>query len=333
MHQPDILQQLHHDHLGLQKCLHCARVSVYWPNLMEQLKELVTTCRVCLKYSQANRKDSKSIGPPLGQEIPTRPWAKLATDIFTFNNENDLLIVNYMSRFPVIRCLSNMTAKVVAEHMKAIFSELGVPKTLVSHNGPCYTGEQFKKTKSHLGIMYITTSPHHHHSNGLAQSYVKIIKKLLSKAKETGQDYHEVISVYRSTPLSNDLPSPFELLHGRKPSTDLPQWERKSKVNLEVLRQQNKNEQAQHDILPVGSHVMFITPPEKRWHPDNIQEYLGHQSCKVQTPDGVAYHQNRLHLKPYVPQSTQRKVQTKLPELNVHECPQRQQHAHVKVDL
>ena len=129
---------------------------------MEHLKELVTNCRVCLKYSQANRKDSKSIGPPLGQEIPTRPWVKLATDIFTFNNQNYLLIVDYMSRFPVIRHLSNMIAKMVAEHMKAIFSELGIPKTLVSDNGPCYTGDQFKKTMSHLGITHITTSPHHH---------------------------------------------------------------------------------------------------------------------------------------------------------------------------
>ena len=137
MDQPDILQQLHHGYLGLKKYLHCARVSVYLPNLTEQLKELVTNCRVCLKYS-TNHKDSKSIGPPLGQEIPTRPWTKLATDIFTFNNENYLLIVDYMSRFPVIRCLSNMTAKMVAEHMKAIFSELWVPKTLVSDNRPCY---------------------------------------------------------------------------------------------------------------------------------------------------------------------------------------------------
>ena len=139
--QPDILQQRHHGHLGLQKCLHHAPVSVYRPNLTEQLKELVTNCRVCLKYSKANCKDSKGIGPSLGQEIPTRPWAKHATDIFTINIENYLPIVDYMSRCSVIRCLSNMTAKMVAEHMKAIFSELGVPKTLVSDNGPCYTGD------------------------------------------------------------------------------------------------------------------------------------------------------------------------------------------------
>ena len=165
---------------------------------------------------------------------------KLATDIFTFNNENYLLIVDYMSRFPVVRCLSNMTAKMVAEQMKAIFSEFGEPKTLVSDNGPCYTDDQFKKMMSHLGITHITTRPHHHQSNGHGEGYVKIIKNLLSKAKKTDQDYHEVISFYRSMPLSNDLPSPFELLYGRKPSIDLPQWERKPKVNLEVLRQQNK---------------------------------------------------------------------------------------------
>ena len=213
---------------------------MYWPNLTEQLKELVTSCRVSLKYSQANHKDSKSIWLPLGQEIPKRPWVKPATDKFTFHNENYLLIVDYRSRFPVIRCISNMTSKIVAEHMKAFFSELGVPKTLVSDNGPCYTGNQFKKTMSHLGITHIITSPHHHQSNGFAEGYVKIIQNLLSKAKKTGQDYHEVISVYRSMPLSNDLPSPFELLHGRKPSIDLSQWERKPKVNLKVLRQQNK---------------------------------------------------------------------------------------------
>ena len=66
-----------------------------------------------------------------------------------------------------------MTAKMVAEHMKAIFSELGIPKTLVSDNGPCYIGDQFKKTMSHLGITHITTSPHHHQSNGLAEGLCK----------------------------------------------------------------------------------------------------------------------------------------------------------------
>ena len=176
-----------------------------------------------------------------------------------------------MSRFPVIRHLSNMTAKMVAEHMKAIFSEIGVPKTLVSDNGPYYTGDQFKKTMNHLGITHITTSPHHNQSNGLAEGYVKITKNLLSKAKEPGQDYHEVISVYRSKPLSNNLPSPFELLHGRKPSIDLSQWERKPKVNLEVLRQQNKMSK----LNKIGL-TDFNSPLSKMilWHSSNTVQHM-----------------------------------------------------------
>ena len=106
-----------------------------------------------------------------------------------------------MSHISVICQLTSMTAKVVTEHPKAIFSEHGVPDVLVSDNVPCYTGKYFKAAMSKLGITHITTSPHHHQSNGLAEGNVQIVKNLLSKAKETREDYHEVISVYCNTNL------------------------------------------------------------------------------------------------------------------------------------
>ena len=276
---------------------------MYWPNLNDQLKDLVTNCRICLKYSPANRKDSKKIGPRLGQEVPTRPWVKLATDIFTFDNHNYLLIVDYMSRFPVVRRLTNMTARVVAEHLKVIFGELGTPDVLVSDNGPCYTGEYFREAMTKCGITHITTSPHHHQANGLAEAYVKIIKNLMAKAKETGDEYQKVISIYRTTPLSDKLPSPFELLHNRKPNLDIPKWERRPAVPIENLRAEDKNPQAAQDnVLPVGTDVMYITPPNKKWYPAVVTEYLGHRSYKIKAADGAIYRRTRLHLKPYKPQ-------------------------------
>ena len=107
-----------------------------------------------------------------------------------------------------------MTATHVTEHMKAIFSEYGIPKSIVTDNGPCYSSEYFKEMMKDMGIHHITTSPHHHQSNGLAEGYVRIIKSLLQKAKETGDDPHALIFIYHSTPLSDTLPSPFEMLHG-----------------------------------------------------------------------------------------------------------------------
>ena len=264
------VNQLHHGHLGLQKCLNRARVTVYWPNLNNQLKELVTSCTICLKYLA---QDSWQIGPCLGQEVPTKPWVKLATDIFMFNSHNYLLVVDYMSHFPIIHQLTSMTAKVVIEHLKTIFSELGVPDVLVSDNGPCYTGGYFKAAMNNVGITHITTSPHHHQPNGLAERYVWIVKNPLSKAKETDKDYHEVISVYHNAPMSGKLPSPFELLNNRKPNLDLPKWEKKCPVQVEDLCSKDKNPQTEHDnILPVGTNVIFITPPNKKWFPSVVKE-------------------------------------------------------------
>ena len=110
---------------------------MYWPRLYDELKDLVTNCAICLKYSASNRKDSTKIGPPLGQEIPTEPWKKLATDLFTYDRANYLLVVDYTTKFPVVRKLTDLTACVVTEHMKAIFSEFGTPHSIVSDNGPC----------------------------------------------------------------------------------------------------------------------------------------------------------------------------------------------------
>ena len=65
----------------------------------------------------------------LGQEIPLHPWAKIVTDIFYFEGTSYLLIVDYISRFPVACKLSSMTGQHVASQCKLIFSEYGWPDT------------------------------------------------------------------------------------------------------------------------------------------------------------------------------------------------------------
>ena len=55
--------------------------------------------------------------------------------------------------------------------------------------------------------------------------------------------------------------------------------------------------------LPVGTHVMFTTPPNKKRYTAVIQEYLGYCSYRIRTPDNAEYIRTRYHLKPYVPNS------------------------------
>ena len=332
--RPQILKQIHEGHLGIQKCLHRAKATVYWPKLYDELKDLVTNCATCLKYSASNRKDSTKIGPPLGQEIPTQPWEKLATDLFTYDHTNYLLVVDYTTKFPVVRKLTDLTARVVTEHMKAIFSEFGTPHSIVSDNGPCYAAQYFADAMAEWGVNHIKVSPHHHQANGLAEGYVRIVKQLLTKAKESGQDPHKAIAIYRTTPLSDKLPSPFQLLYGRRPQTDLPQYTKSDPDQITALRHKDKNEAKPEINLPVGTHVMFTTPPNKKWYPAIVEEYLGYRSYRIRAPDNAQYVRTRYHLKPYVPNSASKAVKNNKTNDSTHvRVSKRIKKAPVKLDL
>ena len=86
-------------HLGLGKCKLQVNDIVYLLGINEQFKRLVLNCELCLKYSKAKSKQPANMS--LGQEIPIHPWMKVATDIFHFDGESYLLVVDYM-RFPVV---------------------------------------------------------------------------------------------------------------------------------------------------------------------------------------------------------------------------------------
>ena len=86
----------------------------------------------------------------LGQEVLIHSWTKDVTDIFHFENESYLLLVDYTSRFPIVCKLTSTMAQQVASHMKLIFSEYGWLETIISDNGPCYSAESIHQADDRL---------------------------------------------------------------------------------------------------------------------------------------------------------------------------------------
>ena len=144
-----VLRLIHEGHLGLSKCKLHTKDTVYWPGLNDQQEKLVLNCEHCLKYSQSKCKQQPTLS--LGQQIPLHVWTKLATDIFHFEGEYHLVIVDYTSRFLVVHKLSSMTGQHIATHCKQVFSEYGWPETLISDNGPCFTVEAFTNMMKEYG--------------------------------------------------------------------------------------------------------------------------------------------------------------------------------------
>ena len=92
--------------------------------------------------------------------------------------------------------LSSQTSKAVIEQMKSIFAKYGVPDTLITDNGPCYDSKEFKSFTQKYNFEYVTSSPHYHEGNGLAEKYVDIIKNWLQKTLDSKEDPYKSMLIY-----------------------------------------------------------------------------------------------------------------------------------------
>ena len=77
--------------------------------------------------------------------LPTKPWEKVATDLFKFQNNDLVTVVDYYSNYPEIAKLDNISRKQVIQKLKSILSRHGTPQEVVSDNGPQYSSKEFKE--------------------------------------------------------------------------------------------------------------------------------------------------------------------------------------------
>ena len=305
----EILKLINEGHLGLNKCKMRAKETVYWPGINEQLEHLILNCQLCLKYSRSKVKNMPHIA--LGQEVPPVPWSKVATDIFHYESHSYLLVVDYTSRFPIVRELKSMSAQHIAEHFRLIFSEYGWPDTLVSDNGPCYVAETFTNLMKEYAVNHITSSLHYPQSNGLAEKFVQIVKNLFNKVKDEGTDIHKCLMIYHNMPLASTSKSPMQMLQQRSTRSQLL-MSNAARRQLGVTVEQpssHKNQHLQAHDFHIGQEVMCQSPITKRWFPATIKALCPEpRSSQIETQEGITYRRTQNHLKPF---KSHQMIQTK----------------------
>ena len=111
--------------------------------------------------------------------IPLRPQEVLGADVFHFNNKNYLCIVDYHSKFPVIKRMEGLSSKSLIATTKVIFAEYGIPCKIISDACTNFVSDKFRKFCSRLNIKQAVLSPYHHQSNGQVEACIKSIKHTL----------------------------------------------------------------------------------------------------------------------------------------------------------
>ena len=120
--------------MGIEKCLHRARSSVFWPKISTNITNLVSNCDICLKHRYSNNKEPLQPHP-----IPDYLWQVVATDLFEWDNKNFLIVSDYYSRFFKVVQLRDTKSKTVIQKLKSMFARLVFPRRsylIMVHNIP-----------------------------------------------------------------------------------------------------------------------------------------------------------------------------------------------------
>ena len=121
--------------------------SVYWVDINTDIDKHIKRCNTCLEFQQMQPKEKM-----IHHDIPLRPWEVLGADIFHFNNKNYLCIVDYHSKFPVIKRMEGLSTASLITTTKVKFAEYGIPCKLMSDAGTNFVSDKFRKFCRRLNI-------------------------------------------------------------------------------------------------------------------------------------------------------------------------------------
>ncbi|CAB3261327.1 unnamed protein product [Arctia plantaginis] len=126
-----VLSEVHGAHLGIVKCKGLARSYVWWPRIDEDIERMCAACKTC---SLTADMAPKSIIIPWSW--PREPFERINIDFFSHSNNTDLILVDGHSKWIEVIHMTTTTAGNTINKLKEIFSRFGLPKKLVSDNGP-----------------------------------------------------------------------------------------------------------------------------------------------------------------------------------------------------
>ena len=84
----------------------------------------------------------------------------------------------------------------------------------MSDNVPPFSAYEFKRFAQEFDFMHTTSSPHFHQSNAFIKAMVKKVKNAYKKIDGSPNAWASALLQLQDTPISTDLPSPAEILHG-----------------------------------------------------------------------------------------------------------------------
>ena len=155
----DLLTVVHESHLGICKTLDHVRTCIFWPNITNDIKDMISHCRACAQHQDKQPNETIVSDPEL------KPWTSLSIDNFEHKGRHYLIILDRCTKFVVVKHVHSYDANTTTETMCEVFSEFGLPDNICSDRGRNFLSECFTQFLNTLGIDLTYCSAYHHSRN------------------------------------------------------------------------------------------------------------------------------------------------------------------------
>lgn len=211
----EVLKMLHDGHPGINAMQSMAKLHVFWPNINEDICNFSKSCTSC----QESRQNEQNV-PLFPWSAPPEPWSRIHVDFAgPFEDSMWLIIIDAYTRWIEVLKMKSTTATETVSKLTETFSRFGIPKIIVSDNGPQLTSTIFADFCNSNGITHVKVTPYHPKSNGIAERAVKTFKERMRASRDGSKSQSErlynFLFAHRNTVQRSTGRSPASLMFGR----------------------------------------------------------------------------------------------------------------------
>jgi hypothetical protein len=308
-----IVETAHEGHQGASKTKRLIRAKMWFPNLDDMVNTHIEHCLGCQAATYVPTRD-----PLKPTTLPDRPWQKIDADFWGPLPSGGYLLVmiDEYSRYPEVELVKGTSAQAVVPHIDKIFTTHGFPESVKTDGGPPFNGNDSHTYQQYMkwaGVKPKVVSPDDPEANGLAENFMKVIRKVWHIAqiekKNPFQEMNKFLRHYRATPHSTTNRPPAEVLFNRTYHTRLPEVIKPAQdPQLRLHDAANKEKQkrykdAKSNVRPhnirVGDEVLILQPVTKtqsRYDPDPYRvtrvrgsQITANRGNKVRTRDAKKF--------------------------------------------
>jgi transposase InsO family protein len=144
----------------------------YWPEMHEDTKWYIASCLECQRTGNISQRNSM----PLRYNLQIDLFDVWGIDFMgPFKNSHGyeyiLVMVDYLSKWvEAMPCRKASTEESITMIKNVIFPRFSTPRILISDGGTHFTGKNFKRCLSNLGIEHRVSTAYHPQTNGQVET-------------------------------------------------------------------------------------------------------------------------------------------------------------------